>query len=293
MKELIDNVQKSIYAPDYYQALLSQPISKSFRYFASLTLLIVVFLTIISSIPLVANANKFAREFPAKFFAYVPDELQITIVNGNVSSNVTEPYFLPIPPELKSAVGTKEESMTNIVVIDTVTPFSMDQFNAYKAALWLGHDQVAYRNNSGSVKVQQLGKTANYVLNEQKLRDIESHMSPYYGFIGPIIVVVIFFALCIGFGFNFVYLLLGALFIMLLGFVMRLRLSYSIAYKIGLHAITLALLFDAMLAMSTIATIHIPYIGTAIMLTVVYLNLRHITSVTTEASVAPKPEVVL
>ncbi len=291
MKEIVDNIQKSIYGPEYYQSLLTQPIGKSFKYFFALASLLVVFLTIISSIPLVANANKFAHEFPAKFFAYLPDDLRVTITNGVASTNVTEPYFLPIPDELKGPIGTKEE-MINIAVIDTATPFSLNQFNSYKAALWLGRDQIAYRDNSGSVKIEELGKNTNFVLNEQKLRDFESRVSPYYGLVGPLIVIVIFLALCIGFLFNLAYLLFGALLIMLLGYLMKLQLSYAVSYKIGLHAITLTLLFDAMLSMSSIVNIRIPFLGTAIMLAVVYLNLKKVTFATTVASVAPKPEVV-
>lgn len=273
MKELIDNIQKSIYGPEHYQAILTQPLRASFKYFAALALLLTVFLTIISSIPLIMNANVFVHEFPAKFFAYFPDELEVTVVNGVVSSNVAEPYFLPIPTELSAAMGSKKGTLTNIAVIDTATPFSLDQFAAYKSALWIGRDQMVYVDDGGAIKIQPIEKTFNYVLNETKLRGIESRMSPYYAYVGPLIVLAIFLVLAVGFASNIIYLLFGALIIMLVGRILKLRLSYRKAYQIGLHAITLPLLIDAMLAMSSLAFIRVQFAPTIIMLLIVYLNL--------------------
>jgi Protein of unknown function (DUF1189) len=293
MKHLFDNIQKSIYAPEYYQSLLTQPLRQSLKYLAALVLLLAVFLTIATSIPLVAGANAFVRAFPEKFFAYFPDELEIRATNGVVSSNVTEPYSLPIPVEIEDIIPTQGGEIENIAVIDTTTPFSMEQFEKYKAVFWLGRDQLAYRDNAGSVRIDQISKRANYVMNESLLREYEAKLSPYYRFVGPLIVLVIFVALIIGFGFNFVYLFFGALLIMLLGKTLNRDFSYWQAYQIGLHAITLPLFIDALLGMSSLAFLHIPFAPTAIMLLVVYVNMRALEPTARTpvvADVAPTPE---
>ncbi|OGX07147.1 MAG: hypothetical protein A2Z88_08730 [Omnitrophica WOR_2 bacterium GWA2_47_8] len=292
MKELIDNIQKSIYDPKYYQSVLAEPMRGSFKYFVSLALLLTVFLTIISSISLVVNANDLAHNFPPQFFAYFPDELQVTVTNGVASANVPEPYLLTIPDKWKSAI-TNGDNVQNIAVIDTITPFSMDQFIAYKSAFWLGRDQIAYRGDNGAVKIQQFGKGMNFVINEAIMRDFEQKIAPYYRFIGPIIVILVFVVLSIGLAFNIVYLLFGALLIMGLGYVMNRRLSFTEAYRVGLHALTLPLLIDVLIAMSSLSFMRIPFIPTLIMLVVVYVNFKDASpSVTKTESVsmpAPQP----
>ncbi len=270
MKELINNIKQSIYGPAYYRKVLSEPFSASWKYYSAFALLIAVILTIVSSIPLVFVANKVAHEFPPKFFAYYPDDLEISVKNGIVTSSVTEPYFLPIPNELKGReeVGT----LGNVAVVDTKTTFSIEQFNAYNAMFWVGLDQVAYRDSRGAIRIEPLDRTMSFVLNEQKLQKFEERVRPFYSLIGPIIVMAIFTGLLVAFGVNFVYLLFGALLIMLLGRFLKQTWTYGKSYQIGLHAITLSLLVDTLISIVGLGLIRLPLASTIIMLLVVYVN---------------------
>lgn len=275
MKLFFEHIKNSIYGPAYFQGLLSAPLRSSFKYFASLAFLLAVFLTIVSSIPLVVTANKFVHEMPIKFFAYFPDELQVSIENGIASSNVEEPYFLIVPANLRGG-DSQKENLENFIVIDTATHFSLEKFREYNSSLWLGRDQVAYRDDNGSVRIQPFVNNFNFIINERKMRDFELQASAYYRYIGPIIVVGIFLLLSVGLAFNFIYLLFGTLLIMLLGKVMKQNFTFGKSYQIGLHALTLPLLIDTLLAISTLSFMHVLFVPTLIMLAVVYVNFKDI-----------------
>jgi hypothetical protein len=272
MKQLFTAIQKSIYGPEFYRELATKPLSYSWKYFSAFALIIVIFLTIVSSVPLVTKANKAVREFPQKFFAYYPDDFEFIITNGVLTTNATEAYIFPIPPSLLALA--QKDGISTLAVFDTKTPFSLEQFNAYHTLVWVGGSQFVYRDKNTSVRVQQFDPKTNVTVNEGVLRKIESFVSPYYRLVGPLIVLVIFIGLFVALGFNFVYLLFGALFILVLFRVMKKEFTYGQCYQIGLHAMTLPVLVHLVLSITPLAFVGLPFTSTMIMLVVVYLNFR-------------------
>lgn len=282
MKQLFLSIRDSVYNPAFYQELLSKSLGYSWKYYSAFALLVVIFLTIISSVPLVATANKTIREFPQKFFAYYPDGFEFTIANGVLTTNSIEPYMLPVPYPFRDLA--KEDGVSSLAVFDTVTPFSIEQFNAYQTLVWVGAKQFAYRDKNTSVRVQQFEPKTNVTINELTLRGMESAVSPYYRFIGPIIVLVIFLGMLVAFGVNFIYLILGAVFIFILLRVMKRGVSYGACYRIGLHAMTLPILVQVVLAVTPLALRGLPFVSTLLMLVVVYLNFRETAQNTPEVA---------
>jgi len=287
MKQLISYIKQSVYGPEYYRELLVRPLSYSWKYYSGLAMLIAIFLTIISSILLVPQVNRAINEFPAKFFAYYPNELELRVQNGVVTSNVVEPYFLPIPEMYKKVISQKGD-IEHLVVIDTKTPISLDAFRAYKSVIWVGGNAFVFYDNQLGIRIAPITKNANYVVNESTLHGIESRLSPYYVFFAPLMVLAIFLALMVGLGVNFIYLLFGALLVMLLGrFILKQKWGYGTAYRIGLHAITLPLLVDTLLSFVGLNIINIPLLQTVLLLAVVYLNYKDMKPVKTNP--APMP----
>lgn len=280
MKQLIEHIKQSVYGPAYYSELLTRPFSFSLKYYSALALFLALFLTIVSSIQLVPRVNQFARDFPTKFFAYYPDQLEVKIEKGIVSSNVVEPYFLPIPEEFKDSSGS-EGGINSLLVIDTKTPFSVAQFKKYKVAAWLSRDQIAVFNRNGSVRIEAFDTKTELTINESALRGFEQRLRPFYQFAAQLSVIVIFLGLLIGFGVYFLYLLLGAVLILFLGRLLKQRFTYGASYRIGLHAITLPLLLDTILSLFNFPAIGFPFLMSAVMLAVVFVNFK---------DAAPAPE---
>lgn len=277
MKHLFEHIRKSIYNPGYYTELLSKPLSQSWKYYSAFALLVVVFLTITSSIPLVGGANKALHEFPQQFFAYYPDDLVIDVTAGKVTINQPEPYAFPIPAHLLADMSEEDRAQfQNIAIIDTVTPFSLEQFQAYKTLAWLGLGQMAFLGRSGGVRIEQLSPSISYTLTETKLKNLELKAREYYHLVGPTLVVLIFVVFMTVFGFNFVYLLFGALCIFAMGHIMKLRWTYGQSYRIGLHAITLPILVNTVLSIAGIGLTQIPLLFTVVMIVVVYTNFKDV-----------------
>lgn len=287
MKQLISYIKQSVYSSEYYRELLARPFSYSWKYYSGLAMLLALFLTIVSSIPLVPQVSRAVHEFPAKFFAYYPDELEVQVRNGIVTSNVAEPYFLPLPLALKKEMPP-ESDMQHLLVIDTKNPLSLEAFRAYKAVIWVSGDAIASYDGEQGIRIKPIAKEANFVVNEGELHGIESRISPFYSFITPAMVAAIFLGLMIAFGVNFIYLIFGALVIMLLGrFVLKQNWSYGVSYRIGLHAITLPLLADTLFSASGVNIINLPFLQTALMLAVVYVNYKDMKP--EETSPVPSP----
>ncbi|OGZ18518.1 MAG: hypothetical protein A2494_01810 [Candidatus Lloydbacteria bacterium RIFOXYC12_FULL_46_25] len=291
MKQLFSYIKESVYSPEYYRQLLSRPFSYSWKYYSALAMLLAVFLTIVSSVPLVPIVNRATHEFPQKFFAYYPDELELHVQNGVVTTNVAEPYFLPLPEMLKSEIADENVAVDHLVVIDTKTPISLEAFRAYGAIMWIGSTAIASYDDQKGITIKPMTKDANFVVSETVLRSIESRMSPYYVFISPVMVLAIFFGLMIALGINFIYLVFGAVFIMLFGrFALKQKWGYGTSYRIGLHAITLSLLADALFSVVGVNIVSIPFLQTALILAVVYVNYKDMKS--SEEGEASSPEVV-
>ena len=59
MKDFIEHIQKSIYAPEYYRELPSRPSSHSWKYYGSLAMFLATLMTIVTSLPLIPRMNEF------------------------------------------------------------------------------------------------------------------------------------------------------------------------------------------------------------------------------------------
>ena len=105
----LQNIGKSIYSPEFYKELLGLPFSFSLKYFYSLAVVLAVALAVIFSFKIIPAAQPFLQSIGPQVLNYYPDELVITIKNGDVSTNVAEPYLLPLPAPLIDLVEEDED----------------------------------------------------------------------------------------------------------------------------------------------------------------------------------------
>lgn len=272
MKSFIEHIQKSIYSPEYYQELLTRPASFSWKYYASLAMLLSLFLTIVSSIALVPLINQTLHDFPKNFLAYYPDELEVRIINGHASSTVTEPYFLPIPEMLKESIGT---STLHLGVIDTQTPASLDRFASFDAVFSVSENALIARDERGGVRVNPFSPSLNYTVNEEVLRGLIGSAEPFFKFAAPLVVLIVFMAMLFMFTIELFYLVFAALLVFIMGRLMKHKWTYGTAFRISLHAVTLPLLLSAAFSLVNLNAGTLPFLSTILLLVVVFVNLRN------------------
>ena len=291
MKQLLENIKKSIYNPAYYQELLSRRLSYSWKYYSAFSFALALLFTITTSVPLVPKVMDAIHEAPGAFFAYYPDELTLRIDQGIVTSNVVEPYFLPVPRLLQEKLETND-TLLSLAVIDTMTPFTMEAWDAYKTGIWIGRDQIAMSDGSGGLRIESFGPQTNLIVDEALFREIEAEIEPYYKLFPPLMVLAIFLGMLIALGINFVYLLLGAALIFFLGhLLLKQPWSYGTSYRIGLHAITLPVILSTLFTLVALPSYRVPFLFSVVMLVIVFVNFKDSVSLPPQpAPELPTPE---
>lgn len=281
--EFLNNIKSSIYNPDYYKEILNKPFSYSLRYFLSLVAIIALISTITFSFLTLPMINKFINETAPKALNYYPDNLEITVKSGKVSSNVVEPYFIKLPSEIKSEVqGSKDYStktspdltkIDNLLVIDTASPLTVNLFQNYKTLVLLSGDSVAYYDNN-AIKIQSLDQSINGVVNKAKFSEVLDKIMPYLKvspfLLLPIVFIFSFIGFIIG---NLIYLIFGAFVIWLMFKIIKKNLEYGKAYQIGLHAITLGVILEFSVFWF-FPQLEFPFLFTFFMLVVVWMNFK-------------------
>lgn len=259
MMNFLKTIRDSIYSPSFYATIPQKPFRSALGYF----LLLSLFLTFIQAIIPIWNFATVGQEESTTFINQVadiyPSELEITIRNGAVSTNVEEPYFIALPND------------GNLVVIDTKTPFSATQFRQYDSIAWIAKDSLFIRENNGAqIRTIDLSQVSNFTVDKPFVNSLIGQISPWLKFVAPLAVIGIllgFYALHAG---RLLYLPFLALLIFLLAKLMKKSLPYGASYKVGLYAVTLG--FFVELVLGLVYFPGFPFMFTLISLAVVLLN---------------------
>lgn len=276
MKQLIAQIKESIYGPEYYQEILTRPISSSLKYYGGFAMLLALVVTIISSVPLVPLINKTLHAVPQSFLAYYPDQLEVRVQNGHATTTVVEPYFLPLPQILKSTLATNTD-IFSLGVIDTKTPFVLEKFQEYHAFFWVAENAIAIRDQNGAIRISPFGRDMTLTLNKQMMREFIAQIEPFFAFVAPIAILAIFIGMIVVFTLNLIPIIFSALFVFLMGMLLKRGWTYSASFRLTLHAVTLPLLLSTIFSLVTVNHVgDLPFFSTILILLVVFFNTKTI-----------------
>ncbi|MGE5042090.1 MAG: DUF1189 family protein [Candidatus Levyibacteriota bacterium] len=276
----LNTIRNSIFSPEFYASIPKKSAFSALGYFLLLSLL----LTIIQSVqPFMAFVNygqpeiqKFVNQAAEAY----PSGLEVTIQKGQVHTNVQEPYVIPLPGNDNN--GTYK----NLVVIDTKTPYSSSQFNAYRTVAWVGKDTVfMVGDNNGQIKTVDLSKVSDFKLNRTSVDSFITQVKPWLKVITPVVAVGIILGLFMLHVFRLLYLLFLALLIWLLAKIMKKNQSYGVSYKMGMYAMTLGMVLEVVFDFAHFS--GFPFLFTLVALGVVTINLNPAPAAPTVKS-APK-----
>ncbi len=264
----IRTIADSIYNPAFYRQIIERPFSYSLKYFLGLAMTLTIVHAAIFSISALPPIRNFLSSAGENIIGFYPEELEVTIQQGNASTNVAEPYFIKIPASWNE---NGDSTIENLVVIDTKNDFSLDQFYQYRTAAWLTKDSLIFLKDSG-IQIEPLTKIENLTINQGQIRTLITRATPYLKFVTPVIFLVALFAILFSFVSKLLYVLLLALIILIIGKIKDVPLTYGKAYQIGLHAITLGLIVN--LLPSNFPLLHIPFLFSILTIVVVAMNLK-------------------
>jgi len=271
MKNFFYRVRDSIYSPSFYAGLGDKPLSFSFKYFTLFVLILSFVATVFVGFRYAPSLKQFLAELGPQVIAHYPDELVIDVKQGEVSTNVIEPYSIPMPERLSLLFEKSgEDPPAHLLVIDTKRDFSLSQFRTYDALAWLTKNAVVYRSERGNVQITSLSEDTNEHVDQQSIVLIMENLKPAFAFAMPLFLVMSFFLAVVLSLLKLAYLFIGALFIYLLARVRKVQLSYKQAYQWGIHALTLPMILNLVFFF---AGLSVPFLFTATLLFVAWFNL--------------------
>jgi len=207
---------RSFTSPSYYADVVKTSFWFSFKFF--------YFYFFLYS---VAGTDFFSKNIDTLY----PQELVVKIQNGEVSTNVSEPYiislfdFKRIFDEMR-VLGAKTPDLVNLLVIDTKA--SVDDFTRLQTYALLTKDKFIVYDDKGGYRVYPLTDVSNVVIDKDLAMQITSAVKPFFKWVTPLAIIGIFILL-----FAFIpsevmtYLIFGAFVLWIAG--------KMLSYQIGLH----------------------------------------------------------
>lgn len=259
----LNKIKYSIYSPSFYSTLPKIKGGEAFKYF----LLLIIPLSLIQLILIIPDflsLNKEVPTFISQAMSKYPKGLEVKITDGKASSNVEEPYFVR---------SSEKSRLSNILVIDTKTPYSSQQFADYDTTAWLTRDTLFVKDTS-QTRVIDLKNIGNITINEATINGLIQKLSPYFPLLGVALILFTGLGLFLAYMFKLLYLLFLAVLIWGVAKIFKWNFKYGQSYRIGLFAITLPLLVDLIVSSSSKWThfYGFPFMFTIISLVVVIIN---------------------
>jgi len=240
------NLSRSLFDLEFYQELLKTPISFSFKYLYFLLYLILLVNTLLflpNLFQLKKEIPQFIKTVQTTSKNFYPEELVVNIKDGALSTNVKEPYAIPLPKELMTKGETSE--LKNLVVIDTQA--NPENFKKYATAVLITKKSFVYpkedkyevypmENIKQNVKIDKN-------IYENFLNKIIGYVNLLPKFIPLAMVTVVLLCPFIGAGLDFAGRLLILVFYTLIPFlfakIFKKNLSFGKTFQIAIHCSTL------------------------------------------------------
>lgn len=279
LKTFFRTFYKSASSPKYYaevvQAKFSFSLKFFFFYFLLYALVGVTYLTWAVFLPM----DREVKKLPDKILETYPAELTIKIKNGQVSTNVKEPYSIPFPTNLfpleslpaeanLNIGGTRQPlqnlSHFNLLTIDTQA--QVTDIAKYNTLALLTKDSVSVIGDQGDIRVYPLREIKDLTINKLVVFSLIQVIAPYLKYVVPVFAIFAFLALAVFLPLGkMFYLLLFSLLILIVGKLMRLPLGYGKYYQVGLHTMVVWSTLEGIMSLARFR-IPIPLLGTIILL---------------------------
>jgi len=260
VSRFFQNVAKSCTSWQFYQTLLKTPFSFSAKYFVLLTFLVsLVFSTQISLI-LIAGSNFLSQKGLQQVEKNFPAKMEFSLKNGLVSTNLPQPLLIPFSAISDQSISSSDlaQNKSNLLVIDTKSPYSEEKFQSYSTLFWLSGKNLIYEEpQTKAISILPLKDTPDFTVNKQTVTSfLNNSLLPFLHKLLPFIVVGIYLFSFVGnlWG-TFLYVVFLAIVVFLLTKVTKHNLSYSKSLQLTIHANTLPLLISTLLSLFFI---HLP-----------------------------------
>lgn len=231
-------VLRQSFNPNYYHEVVKTKFSFSFKFFVFFFLFLNIIQASAISIFLSQQLKPIIAKAKTEIFNLYPADLNLTINNGVVATNVNEPYFIPInpdwfPQDLKQAL--QNQPIQNIMVIDTkALPTDISKYQTFGL---LTKDSLTVQTQD-ETRIRSLNNITAVQLNKQVVDEALKKIVPYFNWITPLIIVTLFIFLPIFIILiKFFSLIIFSIITWLTAKLFKLKLTYAKSLQLNLHAI--------------------------------------------------------
>ncbi|OGG00131.1 hypothetical protein A2Y99_04825 [Candidatus Gottesmanbacteria bacterium RBG_13_37_7] len=278
-------LKKTFTTPAYYSDILKAPFSFSLKFFYFFFFLYSLVATVFL-IPKLTPLKKLVSVLPSRLEQAYPLELEVKFTKGEVTTNVAEPYYLPLKGMEKifsgdKVLGAQTPNMENLLVIDTAS--SGEDFQKYRTfALLTKKNIIVYDDDTGGYKAVPLKDIPDVTINRQFVNNTLQQLNPVISKVANYLVPVLSLGIFLGL-FLFLsssklfYLLFFSLIALLLGKILSFPLSYKKHYQMSIHLITIPTILFGILSLLKL-NLSFPFLQTIVMIILTFIVLNTLKS---------------
>lgn len=235
---------KSIKSPGYYKEMLTTPLEFSIKYYIALAILASAITTLgtyfIESPKIKASVDNFISGAEKVF----PSDLVIEIKDGEWEINKTEPLIIEFPGRNEN----EKDIPKNLIVFDKQG--TIESLEKYDTTILVNEKNLLLRRQ-GQPSVYPLKDFPNNTIDKSDVDGLITSFRKIAVWVPFAVMVFIFSGLLVyHLFFRSVYLLLIGLALYVGAAVLRRKVNYKDSARIGLHAMTLPILIDAVLGLA-------------------------------------------
>lgn len=287
------SIPASVYSPSFYAGIAGRSFWKGFWYFMGVSFFVLLVWALLFVLAPYLKHKEAIHSTVDSIVHFYPEELVLTIQDGKLSSNVEEPYSFKLTDLISTETWNAnfkegfEEGISegmpasvdvedlSLVVIDTQTPYSLEQFYQHKTLIWITSDVVYVMAENNKIEAMPLAEAPNMVINKAL---VDETMETALQGVQSALPTVIFFCFILAFlgmvVFRMVYLLFYALVLFVTCRLMKLPYDFGASYKMGFYAITLPSFLMPLLLASPISMLaEMPLLFTIWSLIMAIVNL--------------------
>lgn len=251
LKTFFYSLKRSLFEPKYYKDVADASFGFSFKYLWFLLFLLTFIKILLFGGQYLTSRNSIQPEVN-KLMIYAenfyPKELKLQIKNGQLSTNVEEPYIFDLE---KDASQTDQK---HFLIIDTKG--SIENYPSYGSYVLATKNAVVYPSKSSNNKV---GETSvfyfrdlkkNLTIDKKTYDNLLNVVKPYAPKVGILVnyLMLLFSPLFLIFGSFFwtIGVMFGLLFltffVWIVNLIFKKQYSFGSLFKMGMHAVTLPIL---------------------------------------------------
>jgi len=269
MSNILTKIKDSIYSPTYYRELTREPFSYSFKYLLVFGLIFALLVLIKSSVLYLPKFNEILSKIGPTIIESYPAELEVNVKSGNISTNVTEPYFIKTPSSIKGSTrgNNIQNQAENFITIDTKSEPNVENLEKFNTTILITKNYVIYKDMNSKITSQSIKGLPDFVVNRNMVSQMTQKMTPYFKILLPLFAVFIFIGAFLSVLLNMIYLLFIALLVWLIAVIKKAGIGYGKSYQFAMHLMTLPILLS-------LIPYSVPYQYSLLLLILAALNIN-------------------